>query len=604
MIDELIGYYQRELSFFRESAGAFADAHPKIASRLRLTREAVEDPHIGRLVEAVALLNARLRHKIEDEFPEISDALLLTLFPHLIQPIPSFFVLKVEPGAELAKPVTLPRATMLSTAPIDGEALRYRTGWDLTLMPLRIRSAALGGLPLDAPPLGVSGAKGVLRLSIGVSNPDATLAGLEIDTLRLYINADARRAQLLIEQFGVNLLGIGVGTGPDDRNAVLLPSSALRIMGMTRDEVLLPQDPVSSEAYAIIQEHFAYPQKHHFIELSGLSARTLSIAGDQLDLFFYLDRCSPELERAVRAQDFELFATPAINLFPLRSEPIQLNQTRIDYRVIPDARREHALEVHSITDVTLQDATGERKSLASLHAVDHSRGIHDRFFYAVSRKSSLGPGGGDDLFLAVADLDGKLLDDDGSILTASTQAMNRELPLRLPFGGGLPALSLDEALPGAGPMTALTKPTPTRRPARRRSAVWKLVGQLSLNHLSFTGGPLGAQVLRELLALYDLSETPESTSLRDRLISVSSEPGIGRVRMRGHTVMCAGTDVTIEVDDRRLSGSGSFLLTAVLERFLATACSLNSFVRVTTKLRGEQGPWKSWQARVGDRQLL
>ena len=101
MIDDLIEYYQRELSFLRNNAGAFAEAHPKIASRLRLTRESIEDPHIGRLIEAVAFLNARLRHKLDDEYSELSDALLLTLYPHLIQPLPSLTVVRLEPEAKL-----------------------------------------------------------------------------------------------------------------------------------------------------------------------------------------------------------------------------------------------------------------------------------------------------------------------------------------------------------------------------------------------------------------------------------------------------------------------------------------------------------------------
>ena len=36
MSDELLSYYNRELSFFRRSAAQFAEAHPKIAGRLRL----------------------------------------------------------------------------------------------------------------------------------------------------------------------------------------------------------------------------------------------------------------------------------------------------------------------------------------------------------------------------------------------------------------------------------------------------------------------------------------------------------------------------------------------------------------------------------------
>ena len=47
-----------KLGYLRRLAGAFAEIHPKIAGRLRLTRDTIDDPHVERLVEAVAFLNA------------------------------------------------------------------------------------------------------------------------------------------------------------------------------------------------------------------------------------------------------------------------------------------------------------------------------------------------------------------------------------------------------------------------------------------------------------------------------------------------------------------------------------------------------------------
>ncbi len=604
MIDDLIEYYQRELNFLRESAGAFADAHPKIASRLRLTREAVEDPHIGRLIESVAFMNARLRHKLDDEFPEISDAILMTLYPHLIQPVPSFFVAGLEASPDLDKPMTVKRGTMVTTEPVDAEPCRYRLCWDTTLLPLRLQAAAMGGPPLDAPALGLHNAKGVLRLSLATSKPEIGIAGLGLDRLRLFIKSDARRAQLLIEQFGVNLLGVGVGTGPDDPRAVLLPPSALRLMGLADDELLLPQTAVASLAYAGLQEHFAYPQKHLFVEISGLAARTLDIDGGKLELFLYFDKLSPELERVVRPEDFDLFACPAINLFEMESEPVQIDHSQIEYRIIPDARREDGLEVHSVLGVSLQDASGQHIDAPSLYSIDRGTGRPGRFFHATTRRSSFGPGGGDDVFLSVADLDGTLLRDDATIASARLLVTNRDLPSRLPFGGGRPKLSFGEAMPGLAGAVALNKPTPTRRPARRRAALWKLIGQLSLNHLSLVGGAEGARALREVLAIYDLSDTPESAFLRERLVGVTALPGVARVPLRGHTAICAGVDVTLEIDDDRLSGSGSFLLCSVLERFLASSASINSFVRLSARLRREAGIWKTWTPNVGDRALV
>ncbi|MBA2920548.1 type VI secretion system baseplate subunit TssF [Sphingomonas sp. MAH-20] len=604
MIDDLIEYYQRELSFLRNNAGAFAEAHPKIASRLRLTRESVEDPHIGRLIEAVAFLNARLRHKIDDEYSDLSDALLLTLYPHLIQPLPSLMVVRLEPEVELDKPTRISAGRILLSEEVDGEPCRYTLCHDVQLMPIRLSGAAMGGPPFDAPALGMGQAKGLLRLTFTATKPDIELDKLGLDSLRLFIKSDARRAQILIEQLGANLLGIGVASSPADPRAVLLPPDALRLLGLEESELLLPHNKVARSAYALVQEHFAYPQKHLFFEIGGLDARTLDLSGQQLELFLYFDRLSPELERVVRPDDFELFACPAINLFETEAEPIHLDHSSVEYRVIPDARREDAIEVYAVEQVSLQDASGTRIDAPPLYSVDRGSPRLGRMFHAVSRRSSFGPGGGDDVFLTVADLDGRLLRDDATVVNARLLATNRDLPARLPFGGGRPDLSVSGTVPGLKGASALTKPSPTRRPGRRRSANWKLIGQLSLNHLSLVGEAAGGQALREMLALYDVGDTTESGHLRDRLVGVSARPGVARLRINGHAAMCAGIDAVLEIDDERLSGSGSFLLCAAIERFLAGACAMNSFVRVSAKLQRESGVWKTWPARIGDRPLI
>ena len=48
--------------------GLFAKEHPKIAGRLGINRDTIEDPHASRLIEGFAYLNARIQHKLDDEF--------------------------------------------------------------------------------------------------------------------------------------------------------------------------------------------------------------------------------------------------------------------------------------------------------------------------------------------------------------------------------------------------------------------------------------------------------------------------------------------------------------------------------------------------------
>ena len=94
MSDELLPYYEKELAFIRQLGAEFAKAHPGIAARLRLDADMAEDPHVARMVEAFAYLNARTRHKLDDEFPELTEALLSVLYPHFLAPIPSMSVVQ------------------------------------------------------------------------------------------------------------------------------------------------------------------------------------------------------------------------------------------------------------------------------------------------------------------------------------------------------------------------------------------------------------------------------------------------------------------------------------------------------------------------------
>src|SRR5215813_1793277 len=68
----------------------FAEKYPKIASRLRLeSSKETEDPHVERLIESFAFLAARVHLRLDDDFPEITEALLNIVYPHFVRPIPS-----------------------------------------------------------------------------------------------------------------------------------------------------------------------------------------------------------------------------------------------------------------------------------------------------------------------------------------------------------------------------------------------------------------------------------------------------------------------------------------------------------------------------------
>ena len=127
----------------------------------------VDDPHVERLLEGVAFLGARVQQRLDDEFPELTDALLGVLYPHYLAPFPSCSIAQFHCQPDLDAPVHLPAGIALTTEPVRGEACRFRTAWEQTLWPIEIEAVRLSGLPLAAPANPrAAGAVSVLRISL------------------------------------------------------------------------------------------------------------------------------------------------------------------------------------------------------------------------------------------------------------------------------------------------------------------------------------------------------------------------------------------------------------------------------------------------------
>src|SRR3954468_18457816 len=96
MSETIYRYYERELIFIRQLAQEFAKQYPAAAGRLMLEPNRSVDPHVERLIEAFALLAGRVHLKLDDEFPELTSAVLGVLYPHYLAPTPSMAVVQFE----------------------------------------------------------------------------------------------------------------------------------------------------------------------------------------------------------------------------------------------------------------------------------------------------------------------------------------------------------------------------------------------------------------------------------------------------------------------------------------------------------------------------
>jgi type VI secretion system protein ImpG len=241
MFDYLLPYFNRELDSLRRLAAGFAEAHPKIAGRLRLSGHAVDDPHVERLLEGVAFLNARVHHRLDDDFPELTDALLGVLYPHYLAPIPSAAIAAFEAVPDLRSPVRLEPGLELDTEPVRGETCRFRTAAPLTLWPVRVELARLQGMPIAAPPNPqAAGAAAVLRIALTCLAPEMTFAELGVDRLRFFLRGAAGVSQSLYHLLCGHALSVAYADGPTDPSPLIVPPTAIVPGGFAPDEALWP----------------------------------------------------------------------------------------------------------------------------------------------------------------------------------------------------------------------------------------------------------------------------------------------------------------------------------------------------------------------------
>ena len=608
MTEELLPYYQRELAAIRQLGAEFAQVHPKIAGRLRWSGDSTEDPHVARMIEAFAFLNARTRHKLDDDFPEVSAALLGILYPHYLAPIPSSAIIQCQlppADAELTAGYQIKRGTVVETESIEGQPCRFRTCYDNVLWPLTVASASYQAQPFSAPETPVSRqAAAVIRIELRTLSPKIKLADLRLDRLRFYICREGQEGYDLYEALHNNCLAMAVGS----RSSATFVGDAVQLVGFEADEGLCDYSPRSFLGYRLLREFFTFPEKFMFFELFPLAfSQLVQPAADRCEIYLFLDRLVAGLERAVDKQVFRLGCTPITNLYSQRAEPIRWSHTQFEYRVVPDARRPAAHEVFSIDRVTATSPRNEQMELVPFYATAHGSPTEPRAYWHSRREPAGYAAGqidrGTEVFLSLVDLDFKPSARADWTIDVETTCVNRDLPGRLPYGDGQPVLRFSGKASLAR-IHCLSPPTPTFRPPTGRQNLWRLISHLTLNHLSITDPQHGAEALREILRLYDPTGAPENSAMIEGLRTVSSRTIVSRVSGGASAGFCRGVEISLHLDEDRFVGSGLFLFSAVLERFLALYSSLNSFTKTVVTTTKRPVPLRVWQPRAGEQILL
>ncbi len=613
MRDELLSYYERELTYVRRLGAEFAQKYPKIASRLQLEPTRCEDPHVERLIEGFALLAARVHLKLDDEFPEISQALLNLLFPHFLRPIPAATIVQFRRDpkqGKLTSGVTIPTGTTLYSKPVAGMPCKFRTVYDTVVWPIDITDARVLAPDRLDPPVKSNDAVAALRVEL-TAQGGAPWADMELNALRFHIDAEGVVGHGLYELLLNNTVEILIrDTDPKSRQRpIALHAASLKAVGFEPGEALTPYPRRSFAAYRLLQEYFSFPAKFFFFDLTDLDVLKDADFGPKIELAFLFssyertDR-QETLEGGVSARNIRLGCSPAVNLFEQTAEPIALDHTRYEHQVIPNVRRRDDVEVFSVDRVTAaKPGSGATSDLEPFYAFRH--GAADRaqtVYWQVARRSPYGRRmSADEVFMTLVNDTGRPRLGDFEVLTVRCTCTNGDLPSKLPFGDEKGDFDAEGA--AAAPIiVALRKPTRTIRPPLGQEVLWRLISHLSLNYLSIVEEGKGA--LQEILRLYDFPGSVDAARQIEGIVALHSERKFSRVISENGISYVRGVRVELELDEEQFVGGGVYLFASIIEQFFGHYVTLNSFsqLRVTTRQRKES--LREWAPRAGHRILL
>ena len=585
-------YYQEELDFLRELGREFAREFPTLAPALA---EAGSDPDVERVLEGTAFLTGAIRRKLEDDLPEITQALLEMLWPHYLRPVPSTSIVEM---AHPAKPkitgtTRVPRwTTELESVPVDGTPCRFRTCYDVDVQPVRISDARVE-----------TTGRGLLRLRIELLT-GAKRDELRLDPLRLFLHGELPAASLLylwlVQHVMDGFVEVPGPRGRPQRAALAAASPIVRRVGFDESEALFPYPRHSFLGYRLLQEYFTLPRKFLFVELAGLGALSAFESIDAFDVVLNFRERPPDTLR-VSSDSFRLNCTPVVNLLSRDADPIRLDHRRTSYLLRPSDPEPHHFEVYSVDRVTgLSTGSGRRRDYVPFHSFRHGMLAGDprAIYYKITRRPAVGRPNSECWISFVTAEERGVLPETEAISLELTCTNRRQAEGLKP--GDISRHT--DTSPQFVEFRNIVPLTQSVLPPLEGGLHWRLISHLSLNYASLSS----AETLRGLLSLYNFQALYDRQAARANELRLEA---IARVESRRSERLFRGAPMRglstqIDLLEDRFAGEGElYLFASVLEEFLALYVTVNAFSELTVR-GAQQGEVYAWRPRVGKQPLI
>lgn len=602
-MEKLLPYVERELSMLRHGGAEFAERFPKLAGNLAVGGDACADPHVERLIQASAFLNARVAKLLDDGHAGFTEALLGMLYPHTLRPMPSCSIARIGAGGaegdagvgarDLAI-ITLPRGTpmmALGQAGAAGSVCRFRSVYDAVVAPVAIRAVWFEPYIEVPPRLRMPEEAGAaicftleavetLRAAAGGARG---LAALGLPKLRVFIDGEPSLRATLRDTLFMHASCACVEAGGQWER---LDKAPISTVGFAEDEALLPAAPSGHGAHRLLSEYFAFPEKFDFFDIDLTAVLAAAPAGcTRLTLRLALTGFRPEMPaahilRALGADNLVLGCTPVVNLFAQPATPIRITHALSSYPLMPDQLP--GGEIFSIDSVHLVRKLGDGETVDEFfpyYSLRHGgEACRKGRYWLASRDDALaGAAAAHDYSLSLVDHDFSPYQAGEATASVRVTCTNGDAPHYMEYGRSRGDLGVDGAS-GRLPLRLLRRPTLSHRPGVVGDSQSGLLSHLALNHRSLTQEGLPA--LTAMLRLYARPDDAVAQRQIDGIGGVSCRPAARWLRQARGSAYLRGVDVIVTLDEEAYAGSGLHIFAQLLDHLFGLHVHLNGYTRL------------------------